>query len=138
MSAPSSGSDSDAYVRLENVSKHFGDFVAVNHVSLSIASGEIFCLLGASGCGKTTLLRIIAGLESPEAGQVLFDGRDATHWPIRDRKVGFVFQNYALFKHMSVFDNMAYGLRIRGLVKPDIARRVQAAAEASWFISTYR
>jgi sulfate transport system ATP-binding protein len=101
-------------ITLRGVSKQFGAFAAVDDVNLEIPSGVLLALLGPSGCGKTTLLRIIAGLESPESGQVLFDGRDATHWPIRDRKVGFVFQNYALFRHMSVFDNVAFGLKVKG------------------------
>ncbi len=90
----------------------------------------MIALLGPSGCGKTTLLRIIAGLESPDAGQVLIDGRDATRWPIRDRKVGFVFQNYALFRHMSVFENVAFGLRVKARrerpAAADIRRKVQS------------
>jgi sulfate transport system ATP-binding protein len=100
-------------ITLRNVSKQFGEFAAVDDVNLEIPSGALLALLGPSGCGKTTLLRIIAGLETPESGQVLFDGRDATLWPIRDRKVGFVFQNYALFRHMSVFENIAFGLKVK-------------------------
>src|SRR6266481_4648104 len=94
-------------ITLRGVTKQFGEFAAVDDVNLDIPSGALLALLGPSGCGKTTLLRIIAGLETPERGQVLIDGRDATLWPIRDRKVGFVFQNYALFRHMSVFENVA-------------------------------
>src|SRR5882757_10461065 len=100
-------------ITLRGVTKQFGEFAAVDDVNLDIPSGALLALLGPSGCGKTTLLRIIAGLETPESGQVLFDGRDATLWPIRDRKVGFVFQNYALFRHMTVFENVAFGLRAR-------------------------
>ncbi|MEA3109913.1 MAG: sulfate/thiosulfate transport system ATP-binding protein [Gammaproteobacteria bacterium] len=100
-------------ITLRNVSKQFGEFAAVDDVNLDIPSGALLALLGPSGCGKTTLLRIIAGLETPESGHVLFDGRDATLWPIRDRKVGFVFQNYALFRHMSVFENIAFGLKVK-------------------------
>jgi sulfate transport system ATP-binding protein len=100
-------------ITLRNVSKQFGEFAAVDDVNLEIPSGALLALLGPSGCGKTTLLRIIAGLETPESGQVLFNGRDATLWPIRDRKVGFVFQNYALFRHMSVFENIAFGLKVK-------------------------
>src|SRR5258708_1779644 len=98
---------------LRGVTKQFGEFAAVDDVNLDILSGALLALLGPSGCGKTTLLRIIAGLETPESGQVLFDGRDATLWPIRDRKVGFVFQSYALFRHMSVFENIAFGLKVK-------------------------
>src|SRR5712675_2877552 len=100
-------------ITLRGVTKQFGEFAAVDDVNLDIPTGALLALLGPSGCGKTTLLRIIAGLETPESGQVLFDGRDATLWPIRDRKVGFVFQNYALFRHMTVFENVAFGLRAR-------------------------
>src|SRR6266436_8249902 len=100
-------------ITLRGVTKQFGEFAAVDDVNLDILSGALLALLGPSGCGKPTLLRIIAGLETPESGQVLFDGRDATLWPIRDRKVGFVFQNYALFRHMSVFENIAFGLKVK-------------------------
>jgi sulfate transport system ATP-binding protein len=108
-------------ITLRGVSKQFGAFAAVDDIDLEIPTGALLALLGPSGCGKTTLLRIIAGLETPEHGQVLIDGRDATLWPIRDRKVGFVFQNYALFRHMSVFENVAFGLKVK-------ARRERPAA----------
>src|ERR1700731_1223441 len=100
-------------ITLRGVSKEFGPFAGVDNIDLEIPTGALLALLGPSGCGKTTLLRIIAGLETPERGQVLIDGRDATLWPIRDRKVGFVFQNYALFRHMSVFENIAFGLKVK-------------------------
>jgi sulfate transport system ATP-binding protein len=100
-------------ITLRGVTKQFGAFAAVDAVELTVPTGGMIALLGPSGCGKTTLLRIIAGLEAPDAGQVLFDGRDATAWPIRDRKVGFVFQNYALFRHMTVFENVAFGLKVK-------------------------
>jgi sulfate transport system ATP-binding protein len=100
-------------ISLRDVTKRFGAFAAVDGINLEVPTGALIALLGPSGCGKTTLLRIIAGLEAPESGQVLFDGRDATSWPIRDRKVGFVFQNYALFRHMSVYENVAFGLKVK-------------------------
>ena len=100
-------------IALRGVAKQFGKFAAVENIDLDVPTGALIALLGPSGCGKTTLLRIIAGLETPDAGQVLFDGRDATQWPIRDRKVGFVFQHYALFRHMSVFENVAFGLKVK-------------------------
>jgi sulfate transport system ATP-binding protein len=100
-------------ITLRGVTKQFGAFAAVDDVELTVPTGGMIALLGPSGCGKTTVLRIIAGLEAPDAGQVLFDGRDATGWPIRDRKVGFVFQNYALFRHMTVFENVAFGLKVK-------------------------
>jgi sulfate transport system ATP-binding protein len=100
-------------ITLRGVSKRFGAFAAVDDVDLDIPRGALMALVGPSGCGKTTLLRIIAGLEAPDAGQVLFDGSDATLWPVRQRRVGFVFQNYALFRHMSVFENVAFGLKVK-------------------------
>jgi sulfate transport system ATP-binding protein len=100
-------------IEIEHVCKRFGSFTALDDVSLVIPPGELVALLGPSGCGKTTLLRIIAGLEAPDSGRILFDGRDTTHRHVRDRKVGFVFQHYALFKHMTVFDNVAFGLAVR-------------------------
>jgi len=98
---------------VRNINKRFGNFVALDDVSLDFPEGELVALLGPSGCGKTTLLRIIAGLEQPDSGTVLLEGRDATNAHVRERQVGFVFQHYALFKHMSVFDNVAFGLRMK-------------------------
>ncbi|HEX7649076.1 MAG TPA: sulfate ABC transporter ATP-binding protein [Noviherbaspirillum sp.] len=100
-------------IEAKNISKRFGDFVALDNISLDFPSGELTALLGPSGCGKTTLLRIIAGLEQPDAGQVFLDGDDASGHHVRERQVGFVFQHYALFKHMSVFENIAFGLRVK-------------------------
>ena len=100
-------------IQIEGISKAFGPFQALQGVDLAIASGELVALLGPSGCGKTTLLRIIAGLEAPDAGAVRFRGEDATRRHVRERRVGFVFQHYALFKHMTVFDNVAFGLDVR-------------------------
>ncbi len=109
-------------IEIRNVSKQFGDFHALRDVSLTVDSGELVALLGPSGCGKTTLLRIIAGLESAGQGNILFSGADTTAVPARERRVGFVFQHYALFRHMTVFENVAFGLRVkpRGL-RPDEA-----------------
>jgi sulfate transport system ATP-binding protein len=100
-------------IEIRNVSKRFGDFHALRDVSLDIQSGELIALLGPSGCGKTTLLRIIAGLETADTGSILFSGEDTTDVHVRERQVGFVFQHYALFRHMSVFENVAFGLRVR-------------------------
>src|SRR5215831_14740825 len=100
-------------IELRRIRKTFGDFVALDEVSLEIKDGELVALLGMSGSGKTTLLRIIAGLEVPDAGTVLFHGEEATDRSARERQVGFVFQHYALFRHMTVFENVAFGLRVK-------------------------
>ena len=100
-------------IEVRNLHKRFGDTVVCDHLNLDIADGELVALLGPSGSGKTTLLRIIAGLEVADAGSVLFHGNDATHTDVRDRQVGFVFQHYALFAHMTIFENVAFGLRVR-------------------------
>ncbi len=100
-------------IEVKNIGKRFGDFVAIDNVSLAFPTGELTALLGPSGCGKTTLLRVIAGLEQPDQGQVILDGEDASIRHVRERQVGFVFQHYALFKHMSVFENIAFGLRVK-------------------------
>jgi sulfate/thiosulfate transport system ATP-binding protein len=100
-------------IDVQNVSKYFGSFKALDDVSLKIRTGELIALLGPSGSGKTTLLRIIAGLEWPDAGAVRFDGEDALSLTVKERDVGFVFQHYALFRHMTVYENIAFGLRVR-------------------------
>ena len=100
-------------IKAQNISKKFGHFNALHEVNLEIPSGELVALLGPSGSGKTTLLRIIAGLEFADSGNVLFDGEDITDRTARDRRVGFVFQHYALFRHMTVFENIAFGLKVR-------------------------
>ena len=100
-------------IEIRNVSKQFGNFQALGDVSLDIEAGELVALLGPSGCGKTTLLRIIAGLETPDQGSILFSGEDTTDVHVRERGVGFVFQHYALFRHMTVFENVAFGLRVK-------------------------
>ncbi|MBP7453415.1 MAG: sulfate ABC transporter ATP-binding protein [Ottowia sp.] len=100
-------------IEIRHVTKQFGSFRALNDVSLDIDSGELVALLGPSGCGKTTLLRIIAGLESSDQGNILFSGEDTTDVHVRERQVGFVFQHYALFRHMTVADNVAFGLRVK-------------------------
>ncbi len=100
-------------IEVQGVNKQFGQFKALNEINLSIQSGELVALLGPSGCGKTTLLRIIAGLETPDSGSIGFHGEDVSNHDVRDRNVGFVFQHYALFRHMTVFDNVAFGLRMK-------------------------
>jgi sulfate transport system ATP-binding protein len=100
-------------IQVRNIHKQFGNFTALDDISLDFPTGELVALLGPSGCGKTTLLRIIAGLEQADAGQVLLDGEDASGTHVRERQVGFVFQHYALFRHMTVFDNVAFGMRMK-------------------------
>lgn len=100
-------------IAIRDINKQFGDFQALSNINLEIGDGELVALLGPSGCGKTTLLRIIAGLENPDSGAILFGGQDTTHVHVRERHVGFVFQHYALFRHMTVFENIAFGLRVK-------------------------
>ena len=118
-----------ARVRLKNLTKHFGDVVAVDDVTLDIADREFLTLLGPSGCGKTTLLNMIAGLESPTAGEVWFDDRNVTAVPPERRDIAMVFQTYALYPHMSVFDNVAFGLKMRGVPAEERKRLVLAASK---------
>jgi putrescine transport system ATP-binding protein len=112
------------YIRIECVTKRFGDFVAVNEVSLDVKRGEIFCLLGGSGSGKTTLLRMLAGFETPTSGKIYIDGQDMSEIPPYDRPVNMMFQSYALFPHMTVEKNVAFGLEQERLGKDEIKRRV--------------
>ena len=115
-------------IEVKNIYKNFGDFKALDNVSLKFRSGELVALLGPSGCGKTTLLRIIAGLETADKGKVFLEGEDASATHVRERQVGFVFQHYALFKHMTVFENVAFGLRVKPknerLSEEEIAKKV--------------
>jgi sulfate transport system ATP-binding protein len=111
-------------IEVRNVDKRFGDFVALEDVSVTVQDGALTALLGPSGSGKSTLLRIIAGLETPDAGEVLIGGHDVTHSPARTRDVGFVFQHYAPFKNMTVHDNVAFGLSVRKRPKDEINARV--------------
>ena len=111
-------------IEIRNITKSFGGFKALKGISLAVPTGELVALLGPSGCGKTTLLRIIAGLEFPENGEVLFDGRSIMDHTVRERRVGFVFQHYALFRHMTVFENVAFGLRVRKWKEPQVRERV--------------
>lgn len=99
-------------IDIKDLNKYFGAFHALKNLSLHIPSGSLTALLGPSGCGKTTLLRLIAGLEKPDGGHILFDGEDVTRQHVRERRIGFMFQHYALFRHMSVFDNVAFGLQV--------------------------
>ena len=120
---------SRAYVEVDRVTKSFGDFKAVDDVSLKIYKGEIFCLLGASGCGKTTLLRMLGGFETPSSGRIFIDGEDMTGVPPYERPVNMMFQSYALFPHMTVEQNVAFGLKQDGVPKVEIAERVATMLE---------
>jgi putrescine transport system ATP-binding protein len=120
----SAGDKARPLLRVEGLSKRFGSFAAVDELSLDIVSGEFFALLGPSGCGKTTLLRLIAGFERPSAGRILLDGVDIAAVPPHRRPVNMMFQNYALFPHLSVAANVAFGLKQEGLPRPEIASRV--------------
>ena len=112
-------------ILIENLSKRFGDFLALDHVSLEIKTGSLVALVGPSGSGKSTLLRIIAGLDFPDEGRIWLTGRDSTYLSIQEREIGFVFQNYALFKHMTVYENIAFGLDIRFATSHIIQNRVK-------------
>ena len=131
-------------IEVQNITKTFGTFTALRDVSFQVPTGELVALLGPSGSGKTTLLRIIAGLEVADQGAVLFHGADATDRSVRDRQVGFVFQHYALFRHMTVFENVAFGLRVRPRTlrpsAPDIRTRVSALlqlVQLDWLADRY-
>jgi sulfate transport system ATP-binding protein len=131
-------------IDIVNVSKNFGSFAALHNVDLAIKSGELLALLGPSGSGKTTLLRIIAGLDWPDEGEVYFDGVDALSLSVRHRNVGFVFQHYALFRHMNVFENVAFGLRVRPKAQrkseTEIRKRVMQLldfVQISWLAQRY-
>ena len=113
-----------AYIRVENVTKRFGTFVAVNNISLKVFKGEIFCLLGGSGCGKTTLLRMLAGFEQPSSGALFIDGQDMADIPPYERPVNMMFQSYALFPHMTVAGNIAFGLEQEKISRAEINQRV--------------
>jgi multiple sugar transport system ATP-binding protein len=116
-------------IQIQNVSKRFAGFTAVDDLSLDIAHGEFVALLGPSGCGKTTTMNMIAGLELPTEGRILFNGQDLSKTRIQDRQIGFVFQNYAIFTHLSVYQNLAYGLEVQKVGKAELDRRVRAMAE---------
>ncbi len=114
----------EPYIRVENVTKKFGEFVAVNNVSLNVYRGELFSLLGGSGCGKTTLLRMLAGFESPTSGKIYIDGVDMAGIPPYDRPTNMMFQSYALFPHMTVEQNVAFGLKQDKYPDSEVKQRV--------------
>src|SRR6187551_470841 len=118
-----------ANVELRNVTKKYGNLEVIHGIDLQVADGEFIVIVGPSGCGKSTLLRMVAGLEAITGGEIVIGDRVVNRLEPKDRDIAMVFQNYALYPHMSVFDNMAYGLRIRGLSQNDIAERVKRAAD---------
>lgn len=117
------------YVEMKNIYKKYGDFLASNNVSFGVEKGKLVALLGPSGSGKTTLLRMIAGLENPNSGDIYIDGRRVNDIPAAKREIGFVFQNYALFRYMTVFDNVAFGLELMKVPKKEIKKRVMELLE---------
>ncbi|MER8775416.1 ABC transporter ATP-binding protein [Mesorhizobium sp. M0977] len=118
-----------AEIAIKQVAKRFGGFTALHSIDLTIADQEFMVLLGASGCGKTTLLRIVAGLETPSQGEVWIGGRRVDHLPPRERGIAMVFQNYAVFPHLTVFENIAFGLRMKKLPQQEVGGRVNRTAE---------
>ncbi|MDR0776665.1 MAG: sulfate ABC transporter ATP-binding protein [Azonexus sp.] len=131
-------------IEIRHIAKRFGNFVALDDINLDIPTGELVALLGPSGCGKTTLLRIIAGMETADSGDILFSGAEATHLHARERQVGFVFQHYALFRHMTVFENVAFGLRVKPRKErpneAEIKRRVKellGLVQLDWLADRY-
>ena len=119
----------DAIISFQNVSKHFGKVKAVDHASFDIQRGEFFSLLGPSGCGKTTLLRMVAGFEMPSSGEIFLDGQPMSVSPPNRRPVNMVFQNYAIFPHLDVRGNIAFGMRKSGLSKGDLNKRIDEVLE---------
>jgi len=120
------GTDNTKFLQIQDVVKDFGGYKAVNHVNLDIAKGEIFALLGSSGCGKTTLLRMLAGFETPTSGRIVLNGQDLAGLPPYERPLNMMFQSYALFPHLTVWDNIAFGLRRDAMPKDKVAERVEA------------
>src|SRR5437588_8664645 len=119
----------DHAIVVRDASKHYGDFVALDNVNFVVPAGSLTALLGPSGSGKSTLLRAIAGLDQPDSGTVTIDGRDVTRVPPQRRSIGFVFQHYAAFKHLTVRDNVAYGLKIRKRPKSEVKAKVDNLLE---------
>jgi spermidine/putrescine transport system ATP-binding protein len=128
-SKPASPVKGNTLINFENVTKRFGKVAAVDNVSLSVQEGEFFALLGPSGCGKTTLLRMLAGFETPTEGKILIDGKDVAGLSPNKRPVNMVFQSYAVFPHMTVLDNVSYGLKMEGVAGPEMKQRAEEALE---------
>ena len=116
-------------IRLNDIVVKFGDFTALHNINVHVKEGEFFTFLGPSGCGKTTTLRTLTGFIEPVEGSVLANGKDITHVPIEERNIGIVFQSYALFQTMTVYDNIAFGLKVKKLKKPEIDKKVRSSAQ---------
>ena len=129
-SKASKGSRDEKFLQIQGVTKDFAGYKAVNAVDLDIAKGEIFALLGSSGCGKSTLLRMLAGFEMPTAGRIILNGQDLAGLPPYERPMNMMFQSYALFPHLTVWDNIAFGLRRDGLLSDKVSERVEAMLKA--------
>ena len=120
-----SNSNVQSFIQIKALSKEFNGFKAVDQINLDINKGELFAILGGSGCGKSTLLRMLAGLETPSSGKILLDGEDITDWPAYERPINMMFQSYALFPHMRVEKNVAYGLQKEKIPQSEIDQRVK-------------
>ena len=116
-------------VKFENVEIRYGDFVAINDLNLEIKEGEFFTFLGPSGCGKTTSLRALVGFITPSKGKVIVAGKDVTNLPVENRNIGMVFQSYALFPTMTVYENIAFGMKVKKLPKAEIDRKIREVAK---------
>ena len=116
-------------IRLNDIVVKFGDFTALHNINVHVKEGEFFTFLGPSGCGKTTTLRTLTGFIEPVEGSVLANGKDITHVPIEERNIGIVFQSYALFPTMTVYDNIAFGLKVKKMKKPEIDKKVRSIAQ---------
>ena len=116
-------------IEFKNIQIKYGDFTAIDNLNLTVGDGEFFTFLGPSGCGKTTTLRALVGFLTPSAGQILVDGKDFVNVPVEKRGIGMVFQSYALYPHMTIYDNMAFPLKLRKMPKEEIDKRVREAAE---------
>ena len=122
---PDSNSNAQSFIQIQALSKEFNGFKAIDQVNLDINTGELFAILGGSGCGKSTLLRMLAGLETPSSGRIILDGEDITDWPAYERPINMMFQSYALFPHMTVEKNVAYGLQKERIPQSEIDQRVK-------------
>ena len=131
------GNETGNYVELRDVNKHFGSYKASDEINIGIEKGKLVALLGPSGSGKTTILRMIAGLENPDSGEIIIDGKVVNNVPGSERGIGFVFQNYALFRFMTVYENIAFGLRVKKVNKKEIDNRVRELIKLIGFLPAF-